>query len=156
MKKHIKDFILMQALLIIAFSLLLVVCNEIGQKNNKGLSILLSCMSVSCIHEIGHFFSALICKIPIYGMGFEFRWIIPRAYTKVNLKGISKNRIILFYLGGIIGTGILLIILFLFNEICMIDTTYIQMIAFLSIMINLIPIYKNDGYYIMKHIKNFN
>lgn len=156
MKKSIKDFTIMQVVLVLAFCLLVIVSNETEQKYTKGLCILLSCLIVSCIHEIGHFFTAMINKIPICGMGFELRWIVLRAYTKVNLKGVSKSKIIFFYLGGTIGTGILLLILILLNVIYKIDFEYVKVIAFSSIMINIIPIYKNDGYYILKYINNNN
>lgn len=109
------------------------------------ISIVLGCIMVSAIHEMGHCLAAFITKIPVYDVGIELYGFIPRGYTKVNLEKASKTSIIAFFAGGSICTLFLFFITLVFNSY-----HFIQLIALFSTVINIIPLYKNDGYYILR------
>ena len=108
------------------------------------------CLILSCTHEMGHYIMAKLCNIPICKVGFELYKFFPRAYIKVDLKNSSAKTIIFFYLGGVLGTFILNLCIVLNIVLFKCNIFDLLSISTISIVINMIPIYKSDGYYIVK------
>ncbi len=152
MKKFISDiywFIIWMFLLGI-FIFLIIIRNALDLLVIKIVYYCAYCLMLSSVHEIGHYIVAKLCCIPIYKVGFGFYKFFPRAYIKVDLKNISTKAVILFYMGGVLSTFILIIIIVLNIMLFKYRVFDLLFISAISIVINMLPLYKSDGYYIMK------
>lgn len=107
------------------------------------------------LHELGHAFMTLRYKQPLKSVGFGWHWFTPIAYIDTSsMWGLSKGPRIMVDLAGILSdwafAGLLLTIACLSRNTTFITLTFLfGLSAYINILINLNPLLKLDGYYLL-------
>lgn len=106
---------------------------------------------LSLMHEMGHLIIAYIFNYQILDIGLCFKMLIPFAFTKIYFSKANTSKKILFYLGGIIVNIQLAGIFSILTYVVKFDLLYfISGLNLVIVVVNLVPIFNNDGKNIMK------
>lgn len=108
----------------------------------------------SMVHELGHMLFALKRGIVVLDIGIRYSCFIPMAYTKVYISEQTKINRVLFNLGGVCANMSLMGVGMALGRIGnMQECEVFIALNYLIILINIIPLFHNDGHNIIEIIK---